>query len=299
MLLLNSDPLRYYASPGDATALVEHSALCDALPAAVPELVKVVQGLLVHILETWRYGIQLPKERHSEVRIGSAEGLLQRILELDGRPLIVPRPPEKRAVATCHDFSVLLCALLRSQRQPARPRAGFAAYLMPGKYTDHWVCQYWNAATARWVTVDAQLDAIHCQGYGVTFDPCDVPADQYLTGARAWQECRGGRMDPQSFGFSRWTGMGYLRHVLLRDLLALNKREGLPWEDAGLPVGDEGTVTDEDCARLDEIAALAVAGDGSFAALRSAYEEVMRLGRPPDWWPWRLDEVQNLNLRYA
>jgi hypothetical protein len=106
-------------------------------------------------------------------------------------------------------------------------------------------------------------------------------------------------MDPQSFGFSRWWGMGYLRHVLLRDLLALNKREGLPWEDAGLPAGDEGVITDEDRARLDEIAALALAGNGAFAGLRSAYEDVMSLRRPPDWWPWRLDEVQSLNLRYT
>jgi hypothetical protein len=292
-------PLRYYALPGGATDLGEYASLCDALPVSVPDLCRVVQGVLIHILETWRYGVELPKARQSEVSIGTAEGLLKRIMELDGQPLTVQRPPERRVVATCHDFSILLCAMLRHQGQPARARAGFAAYLMPGKYVDHWVCQYWDGGAERWVTVDAQLDAVHCQGYGIAFDPCDAPADQYLTGARAWQECRAGRIDPQSFGFSRWWGMAYLRHVLLRDLLALNKREGLPWEDAGLTVEDERAVTDEDRLRLDRIAALALAGNGALAGLRFAYEEVVTLGRPPDCLPWALDEVQSLNLRYG
>jgi len=294
-----ADPLDYYALPGDATDPGEFALLCDGLPASVRDLCRIVQGVLVHILETWRYGIELPKARQAEVSIGSAEGLLKRILELDRQPLTVQRPPERRVAATCHDFSILLCAMLRRQGQPARARAGFAAYLMPGKYTDHWVCQYWQPDTERWVTVDAQLDGVHCQGYGITFDPCAVPVEQYLTGARAWQECRAGRMDPQSFGFSRWWGLAYLRHVLLRDLLALNKREGVPWEDAGLLAEDERAVTDQDRARLDEIAALAMADNGAFADLHSAYRDVVRLGRPPDCLPWRLDQVQRLSLRYS
>jgi len=294
-----ADSLHFYAVPGDATDPGEYASLLDALPASVPDLCWVVQGVLIHILETWRYGVELPRERQGEVSIGAVEGLLKRILELDRQPLTIQRPPERRVVATCHDFSILLCAMLRRQGRPARARAGFAAYLMPGKYTDHWVCQYWDGGSARWVTVDAQLDAVHRQGYGIAFDPYDVPPDQYLPGARAWQECRAGRMDPQFFGFSRWTGMGYLRHVLLRDLLALNKQEGLPWEDAGLPAGDESAIADEDYARLDEIAALAQTGNGGFARLRSAYQEVMKQKRPPDWWPWRLDDVQGLNVRYT
>jgi hypothetical protein len=293
------DPLQYYTLPGDATDPGQYASLCDDLPTTIPALSGVVQGLLIHILETWRYAIDLPKERQGEVRIGTAEGLLARILELDDQPLTVQRPPEKRVVATCHDFSILLCAILRRQGQPARARAGFAAYLMPGKYTDHWVCEYWQPETQRWVLVDAQLDGVHRLGYGTAFDPCDVPWEQYLTGARAWQECRTGRLDPQSFGFSRWWGTGYLRHVLLRDLLAINKKEGLPWEDAGLVAAEESAVTDQDRARLDEIAALALAGNGAFAGLRSAYEEVVRRGCPPDFLPWRLDEVEGIGLRYS
>jgi hypothetical protein len=294
-----ADPLRYYSSPGDSTDLGDCACFCAGLPTSVPGLCTILQGALIHILEAWRYGIELPEARQNEVCIGTAEGLLRRIFELDRQPLIVKRPPEKRVVATCHDFSILLCAILRRQGQPARPRAGFAAYLMPGKYTDHWVCQYWRPDTRRWVTVDAQLDGVQRLGYGINFDPCDVPLAQYLTGAHAWQECRAGRADPHSFGFSRWWGMGYLRHVLLRDLFALNKREGLPWEHAGLPVSDEGSITARDRAHLDELARLVELSDSAFASLHSAYEEVANRGRPADYLPWRLDEVQTLNLRHS
>jgi len=287
----NADELAYYSSFGNATDPQRYSFLLDGLPTTALELSSVVQGTLVHILEAWRYGLQLPVERKREVSIGTAAGLLERSQELDGRPLTEVRSPSKRVVATCHDFSILLCAMFRQQRRPARARAGFAAYLSPGRYIDHWVCQYWDGGAARWVTVDAQLDQVQRQGYGIGFDPCDVPEDRYLTGARAWQQCRAGRMDPQLFGFSRWWGMGYLRHVLLRDLLALNKMEGLPWENAGLSEVDESGVSAADRTDLDQIAALAAGNDGAFAALRSTAEQVLRTGRPPDWRPWRLDQV--------
>lgn len=291
MVLRSSDPLQYYTSFGDATDPGDYLPWLEGLPSNVADLCAVVQGLLVHVLEAWRYDLPLSLERQREVSIGSVAGILARIHELDARPLTVARPPEKRVVATCHDFSVLLCAMLRQQGRPARPRAGFAAYLLPGKYIDHWLCEYWQPEEQRWIAADAQLDEVQRLGYGVGFDPCDVPETDYLTGARAWERCRDGQADAQLFGFSRWWGIGYVRHVLLRDLLALNKKEGLPWESAGLPELEEGKVSEQDRQALDRISQLALAGNGSFFELRSVYEHVIRSGRPPDWRPWRLEDV--------
>jgi len=288
---LRVDVLEYYATPGEVTDPGQHARCLDVLPSEIPALSEIMQGLLIHVLEAERYGVQLSRERSEEVRIGCVTGMLSRILELDRRPLTVARPPERRLVATCHDYAVLLAAILRQQGRPARPRAGFAAYLAPGRYTDHWVCECWRPAEQRWARVDVQLDSVQRKAYDITFDPCDVPGDHYLAGAEAWQLCRAGDMDPDRFGFSRWWGWGYLRHSLLRDLLALNKVEILPWESAGLPEKEEAKVSQQDRATLDRIAALTLEGNGAFPALREAYERVMRLGSPPDWQPWRLEEV--------
>jgi hypothetical protein len=42
-------PLGYYTRPGPTTDPGEHAGLFEDLPAAIPALCQVVQGLLLHI----------------------------------------------------------------------------------------------------------------------------------------------------------------------------------------------------------------------------------------------------------
>ena len=288
---LDTQALHYYALPGPVTDPGEHAGSLESLPSALPELCGVVQGLLIHVLEAQRYGVTLPMVRKQDLQIGQVAGILARVLELDPRPLAVARPPEGRIVATCHDFATLLCAMLQRQGRPARARSGFATYLVPGRYIDHWVCEVWSPQQARWLLVDAQLDDVLRRAYRVPFDPCDVPPEQFWTAGRAWQTCRASQADPADFGFARWWGMGYLRHSLLRDLWALNKIELLPWRSTGLPERDEPDMTEAERAELDRIAALTLAGDCALPELQVAYEQTVRLGSPPDAPLWQPDQV--------
>lgn len=287
----NTDCLEYYRTPGAVTDPGVWSCWLDGLPSDVAGLGRVVQGLLIHILEAKRYGVELPQGRKAEIEIGNVAGMMRRLLELDARPLICERRPEKRLVATCHGFAMLMCAMLRRQGHAARARSGFAAYLMPAKYIDHWVCEYWQSSQQRWVMVDAQLDAVQRSAYGVTFDPSDVPADALVLAGRAWQEARGGCVDPQRFGFARWWGLAYLRHQVLRDLFALNKVELLPWCKSGLVEKGEEATSDAERETVDRIAALTLSGNGALSEIRCTYRNVIELGIPPDWSPWRPEQV--------
>ena len=38
--------------------------------------------------------------------------------------------------------------------------------------------------------------------FGVTFDPCDVPRDRFVTGGLAWLGVRSGPIDPATCGLS-------------------------------------------------------------------------------------------------
>ena len=89
-----------------------------------------------------------------------AEAMLVQAMTLDSVRIGEVRLPGKRVVSNCRHFSTMLCAFLRHKDFPARARCGFSAYFEPGKYVDHWVCEYWNSGEARWVQVDAQLDAL-------------------------------------------------------------------------------------------------------------------------------------------
>jgi hypothetical protein len=282
----NSNPLVYYASPGLMTDPQEYTHLFNGLPTKIPELVKVAQGLMLHIFWAERYGLKLSEERKQEVQLRFVVPQLARILELDNRPLTAVRPLEKKLVGNCRDFSVLMCAILRHQGVPARARCGFGTYFLPDHYEDHWVCEYWNANEERWILVDAQLDALQCQTLGIRFDPLDVPRDQFVVGGKAWQMCRAGEADPDKFGIFEWHGIWFVRGDLIRDFLALNKIEILPW-DGGWGYLDryDIEVTDENLNAdvMDRIATLSLSGNEAFAEIRSTYETDKRFHIPADW----------------
>jgi len=280
------DPIAYYSTPGPVTAPGKHAALLGGLPAEVGSLVEVVQGLLLHVHWAVRYGIRLSEERNQEAQLRTVEKMLGRIAALDDRPLTAARPLELRLIGNCRDFSTLLCALLRHQGIPARARCGFGAYFLPSHYEDHWVCEYWRADEARWVLVDAQLDAFQRRILGVRFDPLDVPRDQFITGGRAWQMARSGEADPESFGIFDMHGLWFIRGNVIRDLLALGKLEVLPWDHWGIMVEGDAARADpagaEEHREIDRLAALTLAGDGALDEILAACQDEQV--RPPSGW---------------
>jgi len=277
MLQTATDLRTFYAGPGVMTDPQPYTALFDPLPTELPELVQVVQGLLVHIFWAERYGLTLSEERKEEVQLRRVNRQLARLLELDDRPLTKTRSLEQKLVGNCRDFSVMLCAMLRHQGVSARARCGFGTYFLPDHYEDHWVCEYWHADEKRWVLVDAQLDDFQQKELNIQFDPLDVPRDQFIVGGQAWQMCRTGGADPEKFGIFEWHGIWFVRGNLIRDFLSFNKVEILPWDGGWGYLQDE---TEMEAELMDHLAALTLAGDEAFAEIRTMYEQDSRFHIP-------------------
>jgi len=276
------NPLEYYASPGPMTDPGTYAALFDGLPSNVSELVEVVQGVLLHIFWAERYGVVLSDERQSEVQIRPVSAKLARIQVLHGGALTEARTMERRLVGNCRDFAVVLCAMLRYQGVPARARCGFGTYFLPGRYEDHWVCEYWNQDQGRWVMVDAQLDAFQREALAIGFDPLDMPPGQFVTGGEAWEMCRAGEVDPDRFGIFEMHGIWFVRGNLIRDYLSLNKVEILPWDGGWGYLRDEQNM---ESGTMDRIAALSLASDESFAEIRATYANDDRFHVAAEWLP--------------
>ena len=271
-----TDDLIYFAQPGWMTDPGPYTSRLDDLPCRIDELCRLVQGTTVHIFWAKSYGLELPGERRAEVQLRTLERRLARTFELDPRPLAEARPPEKRLVGNCRDFSLLLVSILRHQGVPARARCGFGAYFMPNHFEDHWVAEYWNAAEDRWVLVDAQLDELQCKALKISFDPLDVPRNQFITGGKAWQMCRGGQADPDTFGIFDLHGLGFVRGDFVRDVASLNKLELLPWDCWGI-IEKEAENDPADLAFLDNLAALTEGDVPDFEAVRKLYDSDVRL----------------------
>lgn len=275
--------ISYYLAQGAMSDPREYGAYLKALPADVPGLVRVLQGLAIHIFWAERYGLKLDEERQAEVQIRPAAPKLARLLALDGAPLTSPRPFERRLVCNCRDFSLLLSAMLRTKGIAARARCGFGTYFMPNHYEDHWVVEYWHAAEGRWVMVDAQLDDFQQKVLGISFDTLDMPRGAFVIAGEAWRMCRAGQADPDTFGIFQWKGLDFIRGNLMRDLLSLNKFEVLPWDMWSALEPPVAACSEAQLAAIDRLAELTMAGNDAFPALRAAYAENPRYHAPAEW----------------
>ncbi len=276
-----TDPLAFYVAQGPMSDPRQFAELFNDLPTDISSLCQVVQGLLLHVFWAERYGVHLTAEQKEQVNLRSVAQMLACIRASDPRPLTEPRPAPERLVGNCRHFSLLLTSMLRHQGVPARARCGFGTYFLPDHYEDHWVCEYWSAAEKRWVTVDAQLDALQRQTLQIGFNTYDMPPNQFVPGGQAWQLCRAGQADPERFGIFEMHGMWFIRGDLVRDFASLTKIELLPWDSWGLIDKDEKEVTEEDRVLLDHAARLTLAGNAAFAELRALYENDPRLRVPP------------------
>jgi hypothetical protein len=275
-----NDTLEFFATAGPMTSPGNLAGLLEDLPGDISALCRIVQGIMVHVFWAEHYGLQLTGPRRKEVQLRSAARKLKRIMELDPRPLVEARQPDKRLVGNCRDFSVLLTTMLRHQGVPARARCGFGRYFIPDHYEDHWVVEYWDARQDRWVLVDAQLDELQCRKLAIQFDPLDVPRDQFIVGGKAWQLCRTGQADPEKFGIFDMKGMWFVRGDHVRDVASINRLELLPWDSWGIMESSDEMLSTDDLDLLDQVAELTSGDVPEFEALRQLYETDHRLHVP-------------------
>ncbi len=290
-------PLTYYAQHGLMTEPGASAYLLIDLPHDIPLICEVVQGLIIHYRTRALYKVKLPRKRLEEARTRHIARVLARICELDDQPLTVPRPPRRRFIGCCRDFATLFCAILRSHDVPARVRCGFSTYFDRSFCFDHWIAEYWNADQQRWIGVDAEMDAIKRTHNQLTFNPCDMPAEQFLIAGQVWQACRSGALDPARFGYEpAMSGMWVIRNYLLYDLACLNKMELTPWDFWGLSSTPYPELTEADLTLLDQIAALTVGSNEAIDAARSLYQNEVSLHVPSQVTSYTMDDKKTMVL---
>lgn len=256
--------LTFWANPGHLTAL----DLAEDLPQDLPGVLRLLQGLMVH--EAW-YRLHrrpVPVCRSGEVQLRGAAAMVDRIRQLDPRPLALTRPTERRLVINCRHFAVMACALLRRAGRPVRARCGHATYLGDPGFADHWIIEVWDG---RWVRVDPDLSTRERE---CDFNLDDIPPGKFLAGGEAWRALRAGA-EPERFGVGPWLGAWMVRNNLVRDLAALHKVELLPWDTWGLMDRESRLGEGPSDELIDELAA-----DDDWARLHRLYENDPRLTAP-------------------
>ena len=272
---MTPDEHAYYASQSAVSDPGQHVRLFDALPSEPERLLAAVGGLVLHQLFVAPLGITPHPSSVDDAESRTVRVMIDRLVARDAAALDVPRPPERRFIGICRDYTVLACAALRHHGVPARARVGFATYFTPGFNEDHWVCEY--HAAGRWRLMDAELGPRVRDYFRIAFSPLDVPREAFLTGGEAWLRLRRGALDPATCGVSAagLSGTWFVAGSVVRDLAALNKREMLAWDVWGITrdSGPGKPVPESVAERLDAVAALTARDEPEWKVLREVYDD--------------------------
>jgi hypothetical protein len=242
--------------PGRCTSLGAAAHATVGLPEDVAGLVGLCQGLLVHEHLAAAYGIDPETLDRSTVHLRPVDEILRAILASSPEHLDRARVPSRRVAGNCRQFTVLLISLLRATGTAARARCGFSDYFGTGRFEDHWVAEVRDERSDRWVLVDAQVDEVQRDVLGVGIDPLDVPRDRFLVAGDAWRRCRSGEDDPDRFGLTvlQESGAWWIAGNLMRDAVALEGTEVLPWDSWAAMPGPDDHIDDALSDLLDDLA---------------------------------------------
>lgn len=179
-------------------------------------------------------GIGVPERAEPDRNLRTLERIVAALIERDDRPLTEHRQISNYFYGTCHDFALLAAGALRHHGIPARLQVGYAGYFIPGKWEDHWVCEYRRGD--RWALLDGQLGPIARDGFKIGFPVDDLSAAEWRSAASIWLAIRAGAVDEQLCGvsFAGIQGRWFVAAAVLRDAAALARIECLPWDYWGL-----------------------------------------------------------------
>lgn len=276
--------VEYFRTCGEISDPGGHKSALLALPDDPAEICGVIQGLVIHPFWIDRCGARVdPSRANAELQARGVADILDHIYRLDDAPLDRPRDPQKRVIGTCRHASLLLCSVLRTKGLPARLRCGFATYLEGYPFGDRWICEYWSETEKYWVRVDPQLGPLQLETLDIDFDPGDIPIDDYLYAGEGWIMCRRERSDPADFGVGGSSGLGFIKGSIVRDMLALNKIETLPW-DRGWGILDQGNTGDVERGEFGYIDRLARCSANSLVHLaHSFFNDDDKIRFPQGW----------------
>lgn len=256
-----------------------HSDLFDGLPEDPSALRELVSHLIVHVAWATSYGIARDIPMPRETLPVAARLALTR--SGHRAPLTAPRPPSQRTFGTCRDYALMLTAMLRQHAIPARVRCGFATYFTSAPYEDHWICEYWSAAQARWVRADAQIDERLREQLNITFDCANLPRDVFLPASQAWQLARSGGAGADMFGHGNDRGWWFLRVNVHRDLLALINQQTSAWDGWRSSTAASKQLSPAVFAAVDRIAAACIGADAPSQI--GILQELGAASQTPSW----------------
>ena len=227
--------VHFWSSATERTDLSSVKERTEPLRSQAIDLFSVTQGLVIHELATRKRDQQITAAQRLSKDPPAAD-IVHHVVSLHAPPLAEPRHWSQLAVGECFHSAILYCALLRNAGLSARARCGFASYLIPDRWTCHWIVERWDQ---RWILDDPDASLR------------DLDPATFRSGVDAWQRCRS-HEDPSLYGLPNSTGWPELQGSVVCDVAALAKDEHFSYTH--WPLAHHPLPTSKEAIWLDEAA---------------------------------------------
>lgn len=237
---MKKEILEFYLKTSMYTNYFPYKEYYKSLPNDIEELAKLLSHQIIHRSELRRSYLNKPRsyENNFEFKkiknyypwykyrcdddiLLTAPAITSELFRQDSRGFIMGREIKDKVVITCRYVSILLASILKAKDIPARCRSGYANYFTDKEnYFDHWIVQYYDYKTKRWINIDA--DGI----YNVEFNQYDIPESQFKWIAQIWLDVRNGKHSEKNYIHgSRFNTLNYLAYALFFDFHAIMNDE--------------------------------------------------------------------------
>jgi hypothetical protein len=276
--------LGFYRQPSAYTSPGPYEKELRALPDEIREIGALIRAQLIppvifklgntYSNQDLRYGDmrKIPWHHQPEDDIfPTAAAITAELFRRDKRGLTAGREEENRLILSCRLTALLVASVLKSKGIPARVRSGFAPYfeIHGNRSVDHWINQYWDEKSNRWVTVDVDGSI---EPY-LKLDPYDIPEAGFDFPARVWLLVRQGKLKGNRFwNQAGWSGLAAVSEALFADFHCLMNHEIVYWHYPRYAYARFNQLTDKELGELDELAEVMEDPDGNFAKLRNLWE---------------------------
>lgn len=215
--------LQYYGTPGHYTDPQEFRHFLQSLPDNLEEIVGFVKTLLIHPIEARNNNIRFnyKKALRSQLDYRSIDHILSEphvSALLCKQTTDIQSSPSQRGIFSCDHHAVVFASILRLKGKPVRARCGYATYLIPDRYTPHWICEVYDEKNEKWNSIDPEQAILH------------LAHKSFLPAGKVWLALEKGQIAMEKVMPDYRDGLDGVKYRLLNDFNALMKNEFLNYD---------------------------------------------------------------------
>jgi hypothetical protein len=213
----------FYQTPGPYTNPSKFRQLLHALPNDNQEIVRFIKMLLIHPIDARNNNVRFNYKK--TLRSGVEHRSIDHILTnpqvnalLNLNTIDLESAPSQRGILSCDHHAVLFASILRLKGKAVRARCGYAAYLVPGTLTPHWICEVYDESKQSWELIDPDQANFKFE------------KEAFLPAGKVWLDVQKGVQELDQVLPDYRSGLDGIKYRLLNDINALMKNELLNYD---------------------------------------------------------------------